>query len=180
MIPWFCSPDSRASIHQPLLQAVPPGAMRILEVGCGEGRLGQALKLLHPQRTVFGIEQDSDLAAKAQPVLDQVCSVDPAIDLPPLDAGSLDCIVFDRVLSTFVDPEAVLHRYRSLLQPEGCILCTIPNLQHHSVLRGLLRGDFQYQPQGILASNHLRFFTWSTVMKMLLDTGFAPRLLHRT
>ena len=171
--------DYRHQINHPLLQSVPAEARRILEVGCGEGRLGQMLKLLNPNRSVYGIDLDLEAVTCAQEHLDQAYCFSVEEELPPLEPGSLDCILFGDILEHLVDPETVLGRYRDLLCSSGSILCSVPNVQHHSILRGLLRGDFQYQPHGLLDATHLRFFTWSTMIKMLLDTGFAPTIVHR-
>jgi len=160
--------------NQSLLRAVPPNACRILEVGCAEGQLGAALKHRRPDRTVFGIERQPDVAARAAERLDQVFVLDLATDDPPLEPHSLDCILFGDILEHLVDPEAVLRRFHRLLAPGGVALASIPNLQHHTLLAALLSGDFQYAPAGLLDATHLRFFTGSTILKLFLDAGYEP------
>jgi hypothetical protein len=39
------------------------------------------------------------------------------------------------------------------------VLASVPNIQHFSIVRNLLRGDFTYQPSGLPDATHLRFFT---------------------
>ena len=80
-------------------------------------------------------------------------------DHVPLEPGSLDCILYGDVLEHLVDPEAVLARQRRLLGSGGVILCSVPNIQHHSLLAALLRGDWQYTTAGLLDATHLRFFS---------------------
>ncbi|MFI5454313.1 MAG: methyltransferase domain-containing protein [Isosphaerales bacterium] len=163
--------------NQSLLRAVPPAACKILEVGCAEGRLGAALKHRRPDRTVFGIECQPDVAARAGERLDRVFCLDVAMDDPPLEQQSLDCVLFGDILEHLVDPEAVLLRLRRFLAPGGVALASIPNLQHHTLLAALLSGDFQYAPAGLLDATHLRFFTGSTILKLFLDAGYEPKLL---
>ena len=98
------------SARDDLLPLIPISARRILDVGCGAGRLGEALK---QQRsvTVVGIELQPDAAAKAAAVLDQVicCSaetVDPQKLGPPFD-----CIIMGDVLEHLVDPWAALRKF---------------------------------------------------------------------
>jgi hypothetical protein len=98
---------------------------------------------------------------------------------PPIEPGSLDCILFGDVLEHLVDPEDVLRRYRELLAPDGVVLASVPNVQHFSVVQGLLRGDFMYQPAGLLDATHLRFFTYMSYAKLMLDAGFLPRIEDR-
>ena len=65
-----------AGCNENLLRAVPPDARRVLEVGCGEGRLGAALKRQDPTRTVLGVEREPEVAARAAEHLDRVFRLD--------------------------------------------------------------------------------------------------------
>ncbi len=165
--------------NQWLLRAVPAESERILEVGCGAGRLGAALKDLRQGRVVFGVERESGPAAEAGRRLDAIFCIDVEHEAPPLPPASLDCILYGDVLEHLHDPGAVLERDRALLGPNGVVVCSIPNLQHHSVVTQLLRGDFQYQDRGLLDETHLRFFTFATAIKLLLDAGYAPDIVDR-
>lgn len=163
-----------SGLNEYLLRAVPMEAKEILEVGCAEGRLGEAIRALVPGRHVYGIELDPVAAERAASRLDRVLTLDLEREAPDFAPASLDLILFGDVLEHLVDPGGVLRRYAPLLRPGGRILCCIPNVQHHSVLSSLLRGDFQYQESGLLDATHLRFFTWASFSKLLLDGGFAP------
>jgi len=169
--------DYYEGCNQWLLRAVPEESERILEVGCGAGRLGAALKELRPGRVVFGIERESGPAAEAGRSLDGVFCIDVEHESPALPPASLDCILYGDVLEHLHNPGAVLERHRALLRPNGVVVCSIPNLQHHSVVSQLLRGDFQYQDRGLLDETHLRFFTFATALKLLLDAGYAPDIV---
>lgn len=166
-----------AGLNEQLLRAVPDSARVIVEVGCAYGRLGARLKQLDPERVVFGVERALTAAEQARHVLDDVFVCDVESEELPLERGSVDCILYGDVLEHMVDPGAVLERHRSLLSSSGRVVCSIPNLQHHSVVTQLLRGDFQYQESGLLDATHLRFFTFATAMKLLLDAGYAPDLV---
>ena len=165
--------------NERLLGAVPSGARRILEVGCARGRLGHELKRQDQRRHVAGVELDPDAARVAGERLDEVFVLDVQAETPPIEPGSLDCIIFGDVLEHLVDPEDVLRRYRHLLAPDGLVLVSVPNIQHFSIVKNLLRGDFMYQPSGLLDSTHLRFFTYMTFAKLMLDAGFLPRIEDR-
>jgi SAM-dependent methyltransferase len=159
-----------------LLERVPPGAVRVLDVGCGAGALGAALKRLNPVRSVVGLEADPVAAAVAQTRLDDVFVLDVERADPPRPVGGFDCTIYGDVLEHLIDPEAVLRRHRRLLAPGGVAVCSIPNVQHHTVLASLLRGDFPYAPAGLLDATHLRFFTAASAAKLLLDAGYVPEL----
>jgi SAM-dependent methyltransferase len=169
-----------SSCNQRLLQLGPASAKRILDVGCGEGALGAELKKLERERLVFGVERNPDAAAKAKSRLDDVFTIDVEKEHVPLEPGSIDCILFGDVLEHLIDPGAVLKGMKRLLGPDGMVLCSIPNIQHHSIIAALLRSDFQYTDAGLLAATHLRFFTYSTFIKLLLDAGFEPEIVDTT
>jgi SAM-dependent methyltransferase len=163
-----------AGVNRALLEAVPETAQRILEIGCAEGNFGEALKESAPGRTVFGVEMHPQAARRAADKLDRVFAIDVAAKDPPLEDGAVDCIVFGDVLEHLVDPEEVLRRLRRFLTDDGVVVCSIPNLQHHTMLTALLTGDFQYTSAGLLDATHLRFFTASTITKLMLDAGYEP------
>jgi SAM-dependent methyltransferase len=166
-------------VNARLLDAVPARAKRILEVGCAQGGLGLKLKQQDPARYVAGVDLDANAAQVAKERLDEVFVLDVQTDAPPIDQGSLDCVLFGDVLEHLVDPEDVLRRYRELLAPDGLVLVSLPNVQHFSVVKNLLRGDFMYQPAGLLDATHLRFFTHMSFAKLMMDAGFLPRIEER-
>lgn len=166
-----------AGCNEALLRAVPATALRLLDVGCGEGELGARLKALDPRRTVLGIERRPDVAAHAALRLDRVFALDVQTQDPPVESGSLDGILYGDVLEHLIDPEDVLARHRRLLRPGGVVLASVPNAQHHFFVRALMRGDLQYTTTGLLDATHLRFFTYSTLLKLLLDAGYAPEIV---
>lgn len=158
----------------PLLQAVPAAASRILDVGCGEGRLGQRLKETgDASRQVFGIESDPAKAAAAAKLLDLVFRLNLETEIPPIEPGSLDCILFSGSLERSADPLALLRRLRPLLRDDGVILCRVANAQYFPVVASLFTNDFQ-------AGEDLSLFTLSSIYKLLLDGDLLPTLVHAT
>ena len=117
------------------------------------------------------------MADRAAERLDRVFTLDITRDDPPLEPASLDCILFGDVLEHLVDPEAVLRRVRRFLAPDGVVIASIPNIQHHSVMTALLGGEFQYAPSGLLDATPLRFFTGSSILKLFLDAVYEPSLV---
>ena len=97
---------------------------RILDAGCGPGRVGGRLAALGHQ--VVGVDIDPDLIAAAEG--DHPNAVWLARDLAVLDLVSdgisepFDAIVSGGNVMTFLDPatrRSVLHRLRAHLAPEG-------------------------------------------------------------
>ena len=163
-----------------LVPFIPCDALRILDVGCGEGALGAQLKAEDPTLEVYGVEMNADAAAIARTRLDGVFNLDVERDGVALELGSVDCILYGDVLEHLHDPAAVLERHRGLLSTYGVALCSVPNVQHYSVLEQLLRGDWQYCEEGLLDATHLRFFTAASFAKVMLDAGYMPHVVTYT
>jgi 2-polyprenyl-3-methyl-5-hydroxy-6-metoxy-1,4-benzoquinol methylase len=108
---------------------VPQTARRVLDIGCGEGRLGEAIKQ-RQQATVSGIELDPDAAAVARGRLDHVWSGDiEDLDLE-IPAGCFDAIVCADVLEHLREPARLLKQIREWLALDGCIVATKLHVVH--------------------------------------------------
>jgi 2-polyprenyl-3-methyl-5-hydroxy-6-metoxy-1,4-benzoquinol methylase len=148
-----------------------PRGSRVLEIGCGEGRLGARLR--ERGLEVHGVEAVPAAAAAAARVLDRATCADverTALDYPPAHFQLLLC---GDVLEHLVDPWGVLARLQRLCAPGAWLLCSVPNAQYFPVSLGLLRGRFDYRDAGVLDRTHLRFFTRRTAKALVEGAGFA-------
>ena len=165
-----------------LLQRIPLSALRVLDVGCGQGELGVAFKRLSPATRVMGIEQNSERAAIAATLLDEVAVMDAEAADPPFDVPEgYDCIVYSSALAHMRDPFATLRRHADLLHPDGVMLICVPNVEHWSFVDRLLRGTWDYEPAGLLDRGHLRWFSLESMRKGLVEAGLflcdaSPRI----
>jgi 2-polyprenyl-3-methyl-5-hydroxy-6-metoxy-1,4-benzoquinol methylase len=157
-------PDLRAMI--------PHRARRALDVGCGAGALGAALKL-DTGAEVHGIEVFEAAADIAQTRLDGVLRVDlQRVTELPYPPAHFDVITFGDVLEHMHDPHGLLRLLRTHLTPDGVIVCSIPNVKHWSVVADLLLNDrWRYADQGLLDRTHVHFFTLAEIDEMLRETG---------
>jgi GT2 family glycosyltransferase/2-polyprenyl-3-methyl-5-hydroxy-6-metoxy-1,4-benzoquinol methylase len=151
---------------------VPEAARRILDVGCGGGLLGAALRSLRGAH-VTGIELDPAAAARAKERLDEVRVGDAIGSMAALPDASFDAILFADLLEHLAEPEMALAQARRLLAPGGVVVASLPNVRHWSVVKQLLAGDFRYEPAGILDRTHLRFFTRASALRLFAQHGFA-------
>lgn len=169
--------DSRrisASVWQ-AFQLVPLSAARVLDVGCHVGYLGQMLKAARPIEVV-GIELDPEVAQVARQHLDQVVEADiERVEALPFPEASFDCVTILDVVEHFVLPQRVLALVRRYLKPTGCLICSIPNVRHMSVVAGLLSPGRRWTVEGhgmVTDPPHLRFFTLDDLVKLMADTGY--------
>ncbi len=165
------TPEYYDNINLDLLNGIPLTSQRVLEIGCGPGRLGMEFKKRNPGSSYFGVEIEAPAAAIAASRLDMVlCGSVETIDLGFLN-GSLDCIVYGDVLEHLGDPWAVLKSHRALLREGGRMLACIPNIQHWSVIASLMRGHWTYSSDGLLDITHLRFFTLGSIVALFESAG---------
>jgi len=151
---------------------VPAGARRLLDVGCGAGAVGSALKFERDVEVV-GIELDKTAAARAKESLDSVVVGDAVASMSELQDARFDAVLFADLLEHLPRPELALAQARRLLAPGGVVVASLPNVRHWSVVRQLLEGDFRYEPAGILDRTHLRFFTRQSAQRLLQENGFT-------
>lgn len=156
---------------------VPTDAKSVLDVGCGPGQLGAALKRRGVARVV-GVELNPEAARAAGGVLDEVVSCDIETEELPFPDESFDCLVYGDVLEHLVDPWAVLQSHRRLVKPGGSVLVSIPNVAYWRVVLGLLRGRFEYASHGTLDATHLRFFTRAGIEQLCGQAGLDVVRVH--
>ena len=154
-----------------LLALVPESAERVLDVGCGAGRLGEALKARQAARVV-GIEVVPEAARRARGRLDEVFEGDAETLELSFEDGAFDCVVCGDVLEHLRDPERFLERVRGWLVPDGRVVASLPNVRHHSVVSALLDGNWSYEPAGLLDETHLSFFTRRDMVDLFERAGF--------
>lgn len=163
-------PQYYKHLRKEIFSAVSAEAMNILDVGCGAGILGKALKEVRPGRKVYGIELNDEAFFFARRNLDAAYSVDVEAFTPPFSEGELDCIIFADVLEHLKNPWEVLARFSKLLKDNGTVVISIPNVRYLGVMRDLAEyGKWEYQDEGILDRTHLRFFTRQEFTKLLLQ-----------
>jgi SAM-dependent methyltransferase len=163
-------------LNTKLLEAIPPGARRVLELGCANGRLGRRFKALHPGVQWWGIDASEQAVETASRHLDRVLRMDlDRDDLGTLEGG-FDVVVIGDLLEHLLDPARTLDALHGLATPDARIVCCLPNMSHLSVIERLVAGDITYDDAGLLDRGHARFYSASSAFKTFLDAGWLPHL----
>lgn len=90
------------------------------------------------------------------------------------DDQVFDCLMFADVLEHLVDPWRCLSLALQRLAPGGCVIVSLPNVRHVSVLWGIFfMGTFPRRDRGIFDRTHLRWFTYADAKGLLLESGLV-------
>ena len=171
--------------NQQLFDIIPETLQSIIEIGSGSGVLAQAIKHRTPATQYIGVELDPEYASLSSRYCDVVLTDN--IEKPSEELlkhiQSTSAIVFSDVLEHLYNPWQTLKFLRSEISKECSIYASIPNIQHWSIIFGLISGNFNYTDSGLLDRTHIRFFTKSTIISMFNDCGFevksiSPRIFN--
>src|SRR5688572_28954404 len=146
-------------VHLEIIKLVGAGK-RVLDIGCSTGYVGR--RLIEDARcTVDGVERDPDAAAVARQLYRDVFvgSVDDLALLSSIQRR-YDVVLFVEVLEHLAKPEQVLAACAPLLDTNGYVLISLPNVAHWAIRWKLLRGHWRYEEVGVLDHTHLRFYTF--------------------
>lgn len=155
-----------------VLSLVPPGARRIVDVGCGNGFLAGVLAS-HGYEVV-GVEPSLDGLAQARAAHPAVRFEQGLVDLQLAEriGGDFDVVIATEVIEHLTAPRELLRLGARLLRPGGRMLVSTP---YHGYLKNLALsvsgawdGHFDVGWDG----GHIKFFSASTLRKMLLECGF--------
>ena len=145
---------------------------KILDVGCGRGNLGSYLQTTYGCK-VTGLEIIKDNFLVASKVLHEAHLGDiESMDMSVFESR-FDYIIFSDSLEHMLEPKDVLGRVRDLMAENGHLLISMPNIRNFRVTVPLVFSDqWDYQDEGLLDRTHLRFFTCTSICKLIEQCGY--------
>lgn len=144
---------------------------RILDLACGDGRLGDELRL--QGHTVIGIDAEKVDGVGAR--LDGFVEADLNDGLPPDLDEEFDVVIGTNVFERVQDPESLMRQLRGVLARPGVVMASIPNVAHWYPRLHVMAGHFDYERRGIFDARHLRFFTRKSFERMSERAGMRVR-----
>jgi len=165
-------PPSYFEQARPELVAMLPELVgRVLDVGCGAGGVGRALR--DRAERLVGVELSAGAAEHARETYDQVV-VGRVEDVVGSLEGPFDTILAYDVLEHLADPLPVLVELRAVAAPDALLHVSVPNARHWTLVRDLvLRGTFGYTDWGHRDRTHLRWLTPADLVSLLHDSGWV-------
>lgn len=170
----YDKPSATATINTELLAFVPATAVKVVELGCGDGAFAKAYKQRNPVCNYTGIERDAIAAEQARAHCDFVYNqdIETADEQRERQTAQANCWVLDGALERLHDPWAVLSAIRAGMAADGTLVLSVRNHQHWSNQVRLNMGDYRYRTDGVMQKDELRQFTRGSLLELLLQTGF--------
>lgn len=146
-------------------------SFNVLEVGCDCGATLLEIHNRFPESSVYGVEINAVSANIASHIANiKVGNIEESVYL--WDDIKFDYIIFGDVLEHLHNPDKVVKECLSILNSNGKIISSIPNLMHYSVLYKLINGNFTYTDTGLLDRTHIHFFTYNEIINMFENNGY--------
>jgi 2-polyprenyl-3-methyl-5-hydroxy-6-metoxy-1,4-benzoquinol methylase len=148
-----------------------PARSNVLDIGAADGSVASVLQAMDCR--VWGVEIDEEAAATARNYCEEVIVSDvEAIDFAAAFNRRFDVVLLLDVLEHLKDPAAVLQRVAAVLDDDGWVVVSLPNVSHGAVRLQLLEGRFNYTELGLLDKTHLRFFDRPGVDRLFTEAGY--------
>jgi SAM-dependent methyltransferase len=156
-----------------VFQQVPENAKKVLDIGCGSGVFGQAIKN-RINCEVVGITYSQEEFDSAVNLLDKVILMDlNEPDFSRLEVRSFDCIICSHVLEHLYWPRQLLKKLAGSISPSCKLVVALPNVLNFRQRLEFLKGNFKYSDWGVMDRTHFRFFDWDTSLKLLEESGYT-------
>lgn len=149
-----------------------PVTGKALDVGCGRGQLGEAVRELGWD--VWGVENSREACATAKGRLNGLVEAD-LNDLETVRRGlgeqTFDALIFSDVLEHVYDPRTVLENYLTFVKPGGRVFVSVPNFVVWTNRLKLTFGCVDYTDTGVMDRTHIRLFTFRGARELVQASG---------
>lgn len=89
-----------------------------------------------------------------------------------LPSKHFDLLLVYHALEQAIDPERLMLELRKAVQPQGQTYVVAYNIGHISTIVNLLTEGWEYQDDGALRHNHIRYFSNESLRHLLDQVGF--------
>jgi len=144
---------------------------RMLDVGCGDGRLAREIKQVWPRVVVHGCDLSVAALNRAEG-LDHRYAVDLNVERLPESDGSLDLVIASEVIEHLIEPGRAMAEFHRVLRPGGHVLITVPNVAFWRFRLEALRGGV---PSVTADERHLHSFNAALLKALVVCEGFEVK-----
>ena len=143
------------------------GSRKILDVGCGDGRLGRAIRANCPNIVIHGCDLSTAALTRSEG-LDRQYVVDLNWEALPEPGESFDLVIASEVIEHLIMPDRVLEELTRLLKKGGHLLLTVPNVAFWRFRVQALNGQV---PSVTADDRHLHSFSASLLEHLIREAG---------
>lgn len=144
---------------------------KILDIGCNQGFIGQALRERKWKGFITGVDIDDYWRRFIfENGYTRFLNLDVEKDLLKIKE-KFDAIVFSDVLEHLKNPSKVLINSKKIIKEDGLFLISLPNVANFFMRINLLLGNFNYLNYGILDKSHLHFYTYKTARNLVMSAN---------
>ena len=146
--------------------------MLVLDVGCGSGDNAKLARQLGLEHEFYGITLSAGERDVAMHVMKE-CWVEDleSSKLQCLEGRKFNAILFSHVLEHLKNPASVIAKSLNVLQPDGVVVIAVPNVLVWRQRLKFLLGRFDYTQDGTMDETHLRFYTYDSADRYLIDSN---------
>jgi SAM-dependent methyltransferase len=156
--------------NHPLLQLLPAGVRRVLDVGCGAGSNARILQAQGIDVTALTLSREE--AQLASPFCVRTIVTNVENDPLPVSEPHFDLLLCSHVLEHLMRPSRALSVLSELLRPGGFALVAMPNMASWRPRLRLLQGDWSRDDTGFFDRTHLQFWSYRTASEVFAGTPF--------
>lgn len=163
-----------------IIKKIKPNS-KVLEFGPANGRLTKYLKEVLSCE-VYLVELDQKAGKEALKYAKDIVfgDIEDYLWCDKYEKIDFDFIIFADVLEHLREPLNTIVEAEKLLNDEGSILVSVPNMGHNAVMIDLLNNKLQYNEIGLLDNTHIYFFTKNNLEKMIQDAGMYIKAKEAT
>lgn len=169
---------SYIGLRDDLLKYIEGKSLKILDVGCATGTNGKYLLDHKIADTVVGVEFDEIMAIEASKYYAEVFNGD--LNSPRFlerignQNIKFDYILFGDILEHLISPRDVVIALKSLLNTDGKIIISVPNIAHLELfIQVFIKGTWPKNNRGIFDKTHLRWFTKKDIHEFVKEANLS-------
>src|SRR4030043_257107 len=118
-----------SDVRWDIINLIPAGENKILEIGCGTGNTGKALKEQGRAVEVIGIEKIPTAAETAKKNLNAVITADVETLKMPFDKGYFDYIIAADIMEHLYNPWLTISNLKAYIKKGGFVIASLPNIR---------------------------------------------------
>lgn len=145
----------------------------ILSLGCGSAALESLLENKYGCK-VIGIDLEEAAIKKAKNRISEAFVLNLEQDdlIKILANKRFDLILCADILEHLRNPDKIFEECKHLLNKDGLIVISIPNIANWSVRLNLLVGKFEYADAGLLDKTHVHFYTLKNLKELMKKNNY--------